>query len=355
MRGKGLVEARKLYRARKFPEVIRVLEPEVFRFRESAEYFLLLGLSCLRTQDSGGASSYLGRARQLSPKSTPAALGLAAIALKRAETEKALNLWLEVLEHEPSNSTARRGMNLIRKGITPEEIQTLSDSGKIERVFPPLQAKVTPAVVLIPILTALIAGGVIFLGSRIIQTRAPVRAGVSGIELPPSMLIDTGAAGSIVMTEREVSRAFDQAKNYLLSYRDNLAAVQLNRILLSNAAGPVKERARALKGVLSRPSFTTLKDGFSYTEVAKEPGLYDGASVRWSGLVANLVVTKESMKFELLVGYAEQKELQGIVPVTLTFAADIRNGMALDLLAQVVLDNGRLALSGISVHQLVSP
>jgi hypothetical protein len=259
-----------------------------------------------------------------------------------------------VLESEPSNPTAKRGMGLLKKGITPDEIQSLSDSGRMERFFPPMPSKLTAAPVIITVLAVLIAFGLAYLGYRIIGSRAPAREGISAIELPTSMLVDTNASGSsYILTERDVSRAFDRAKSYLLSYRDNLAAVQLNRILLSNATAPVKERARALKGFLIKPSFTTFRDGFSYADVAKEPGLYDGASVRWKGSVANLNIGKDKITFDFLVGYEQQKELQGVVPVTLSFAADVKDGMALDLLAQVTVQEGRIGLSGISIHQLI--
>ena len=101
MAARNLGDARRLFRARRFPEVIRLLEPEVFRFRESADYFLMLGTACLHTGDLGGAASYLGRARQIKPGSVTALLGMAAVHFKKAETEPALKLWLEALDATP--------------------------------------------------------------------------------------------------------------------------------------------------------------------------------------------------------------------------------------------------------------
>jgi hypothetical protein len=356
MQGKSLAEARRLFRARKFPDVIRFLEPEVFRFRESVDYFLLLGLSCLRTGDTGGAYSYLGRARQLEPKNIHATLGLAAINVKRAETDKALALWLEVLDTEPSNPTAKRGMSLLRKGPSADEIQSLIDTGRVERLFPPLPSRITAGPIVISILVVMIVACLAYLGYRIFQSNATVRQGVSDVDLPTDLprLIDAGGADSAgyTLSEREVARGFDQAKRYLLAYRDNLAAVQINRILLSNAALLVKERARVLKSFVTRPTFTTFRDGFAYLTVAKDPRLYDGASVRWKGMVANVSVGKDAIRFDFLVGYEQQKQLEGIVPVTLSFAAELDNGMALEILGQVTVTTGKMSLSGISLHRL---
>ncbi len=358
MQGKSLGEAKRLFRARKFPDVIRFLEPEVFRFRESIDYFLLLGLSCLRTGDLGGAFSYLGRARQLDGGNVKAALGLAAIHVRRAETEKALALWLEVLESEPSNAVARRGMEILRRGLAPDQLQELVDSSRINRLYPPLPPRITVVPFVVGILVALIAVGLGYIGYRVIPFPPPARRGIAEVEIPNNLprLIENGAADSsspYTLTERQVLRGFEQAKRDLLSSRDNLAAVEINRILLSNASLPVKERVRILKGFVEKPSFTTFRDGFSYRDVAKDPPLYDGASVLWKGLVANLSVGKDAIRFDFLVGYDQKKELEGIVPVSLSFAAELQNGMPLEVLARVSSEDGRLALDGISLHKLV--
>jgi hypothetical protein len=356
MRGKGLSEAWRLFRARKFPEVIRTLEPEVLRFRENFDYFLLLGLSCLRTGDLGGAMSYLGRARQLDREDARPALGQAAIHFKRAETQKALALWLEVLESEPSNKTARRGMNLLKKGLSSERIQEFVDSGKMARLYPALPARTLPAAFVISVLAALILAASLYIGYRVLMPLKPARPGVEDVEIPkdlPRVIESAPFASKYTLTERQVTRGFAQAKRQLLAYHDNLAAVEINRLLLSNATLPVKERARVLKAFLGRPDFSTFKDGYSYRDVAKEPDLYDGAYVEWKGKVANLILAKDSIRFDLLVGYEKETELEGIVPVTLFFAADLENGVPLELLGLVKASDGKLRLEGVSLHRLV--
>jgi hypothetical protein len=74
--------------------------------------------------------------------------------------------------------------------------------------------------------------------------------------------------------------------------------------------------------------------------------------VRWKGKVANLKAGKDAIAFDLLVGYDQEKELEGIVGVTLPFAAQLANGVALEVLGQVIVRNGTLNLLGISLHTL---
>lgn len=355
MAARNLADARRLFRARRFPEVIRLLEPEVFRFRESADYFLMLGTACLHTGDLGGAASYLGRARQLKPGSVTALLGLAAVHFKKAETEPALKLWLEALDEDPRNPVALRGMNLLRRGMSREEVQAFVDAGRLPQLYPrlPGRSRWLPLLA-IGLCAAVIVATVVFALPRVFPREA-ARPGVSGIYLPSggAMRVDTGATAVFTLTEREVEQTFDRAKDYLLAWRDNPACVQINRLLLSNASTAVKERALALKSFLRPPNFATFRDPYPYREVAAQPRLYDGCHVSWKGKVANLVLADSSASFDLLVGYQSERELEGTVPVVLEFAADLEDGIGLEVLGRVAEDGSGLRLVGVSLHRLV--
>ena len=63
----------------------------------------------------------------------------------------------------------------------------------------------------------------------------------------------------------------------------------------------------------------------------------------WRGKIANLKVGKDAIAFDLLVGYEQEKELEGIVPVTLPFAADLANGGGIEVLGQIAVRAGRSA------------
>jgi hypothetical protein len=362
MKGKGLEEARRLFRARKFPEVIRVLEPDVFRFRENPEYFQLLGFACLQAGDLGGAFSYVSRAQQLQDDDIDTLLGLAAIHFRRTENEAALKRWLEVLDAQPSNTIARRGLDLLRTAPTPDALQEMIENGKIRMIYPDLRGRAVArhgtggnaARLVIIGLVVLIIAGVGFLGWRMSRPHASPRPGVYAIDLPPDLpsFIETGTGFPFVLTEKEVRSTFKKARTELLAFHDNRAAVEINRILLSNAASPVRERARMLKGFITQATFDTLRDGFPYSMVVTQPALYDGCSVDWKGKVANLAIGADAITFDLLVGYDQEKELEGIVRVSLPFAAEMHDGDAMEVLGQVTVRNGVLGLLGISLHAL---
>ncbi len=351
---KSLPDARRLFRGRRYADVIRLLEPEVFRYRENHEYFSLLGYSCLQTGDLGGASSYITRAHQLKPGDTDALLGLAAIALRRADQEGALKRWLEVLDEDPGNPVARRGLAMLRKGLSRDELQALIDSGRIRALFPPRGGKGRAAwLIAVGAVAAavLVSGLVVVLATR---PRAPARPDVAGVDLPSDLprFTEDSTGARYTMSEKQVRQSFQKVKKEMLAFHDNLAVVEANRLLLSNASVQVKERARLLKSHAVRPSFTTVRDPFPYAQVVKEPDLYDGCAVVWRGKLANLAVRETSITFDLLVGYEGEKELEGIVPVSLDFAVLLENGIALEVLGTVAAEGGKLALRGISIHRL---
>ena len=344
-----------LYRRRKFSQLIRLLESQIFRFRENAEFFFLLGSACLYSGDYGGAESYLKRADQLKPQDVQTLLGLAAVHAKRAETDAALKVWLQVLELEPGNRQAHRGLETLRRADTGEALQAIRGSKKIEQLYPPIQAN--PRRILFPIITvaaiAVIAFGLFYLSSKL-SLKNKERTGISAVSLSsnqPSLITAEGSP-QFVYSEKEIQDSFERTKKYLLQYRDNLALREINRILLSNASSYVKEKARLLKSFVQTPDFSTITDTFSFAEVRQNPLLYSDCFVVWSGKVANVRLGAESITFELLVGYQDEKELEGVVPVTLGFAFDLENGVGVEVLGRVVFINNAPALQGKSIHRL---
>jgi hypothetical protein len=353
---KGVIErATQLYRKRRFPQVIRLLESQIFRFRENPSFYRLLGSACLYTGDFGGAESYLRRSEQLRPDDPAVLAGLAAVHLKRGETDKALALWLRVIDVDPRNRTANRGLNTLREASAEERHPDVSDPRLLRGLLPPLPPP--PGRIILPLVLVGVAV-LLVLGYVYLLPRLPVRKqgrpGVAEIllsESSPALSTQPGSP-AYVLTAEQVEGLFARAKEHLLDYRDNLAIREINRILLSNASAYVQEKARLLKTFVSPPDFTTVRDPFTFREVTAEPRLYQDTFVVWRGKAANVRVGEQTIAFDLLVGYEQEKELLGIVPVTLEFGADLADGYAVEVLGQVQVTDSRIALKGISLHRL---
>jgi tetratricopeptide (TPR) repeat protein len=343
-----LSKAQKLLRARRFRQVIRLLEPQVFRFRQSFPYFYTLGLASLYAGDFAGAASYLERARGLGDDERVLA-ALAAVQLARNQKEECLKTWLEVIDRWPRNRQARRGLLLLRRGGEPSE---LAGRRRLMRsLYPPLPRRVAP------VLFACVAAAAVAAGAyaAVRYMPPPGRSDLPDLSLPASPLISPSSKDTLyVLSEKDVRRTFDKAKSLLLSYRDNEACVELNRLLLSNAGPAVRDRAAMLKSYVRGPDFAHIGRTYSWQETSVEPRLYDGCFVVWRGRVANYHSDASGARFDFLVGYERGTELLGIVPATLSFAADIASGDNLEVIGKLLVGEGRsLRLQVTSLRQIV--
>ena len=345
-------QASRLLRKRKFAQVISLLEPKIFHYRNSFQYYFMLGLSCLANGDLSGATSYLNRAAQLNATDVDCRLALAALQFMKSNIDETLKTWLDIIETDRKNKTAHAGLALLRKGTQPADVY---EDPKKRVTLLPLPRKnlpILPAAVVLLVLGLAAAGAILL--PRVLKPSVQTRVEAQGLDV----IIDEGPLRSDVgesryqLSSKEIESALENAKKLFNRYRDNLALVEINRLLHSNASENVKNVARLLKDHVQTPDFGDFRDNFSLAEVQRDPVLFDGCTVWWKGKIANLRVTSEKMEFTFLVGYHDEEELEGTVPVTLGFAAKIGSGDNLDLLARIAPSSDGIALTGISVHKL---
>src|SRR5574344_912853 len=130
--------AHTLIKRRKFSSAITMLESSSESYINDFDYYLTLAISCLYVGDVGNAFSYFGKAREIKLTDTNLLLGQAAIFLRRGDTDRAVQYYLDVLNNEPANETALAAMEFIRRDGDYSTICKWVDSGKIERFYPPL-------------------------------------------------------------------------------------------------------------------------------------------------------------------------------------------------------------------------
>ncbi len=339
---RGLRKARRFFRTRKFTQVINYLEPQVFMFRESYEYYYVLGMSCLHTGDYAGSFSYLRRALDIDQR-TEAMLGLATVLLRRRQTDMAIRTYLDILDIDHRNRRAKRALQWLRSLEDPEDALDWFENRRFIRILPPLGWYVpTWTVVSAGIV---VAGAAIFFVYPIVLRYAETRfnpepregsqlLATDDVSLP---LVAADAPDEVrfVWSDREAERILEQIGDYFNDGRDNVVRRELNRVALSNAAPLIKDRAAALDAYLTVPDFTDFSDNFSHDEVISDPALYDGVFVRWRGRIANIAIGEEAILFDFLVGYETRQVLEGIVPAQLRFAVLLENDQPIELIGRV--------------------
>ncbi|MGP1593951.1 MAG: tetratricopeptide repeat protein [Treponema sp.] len=372
-----LEQAKTLFAKQRYQDVIRLLEPHVIQyaagtdsrdasynaaFNKSFPFYLYLGLSCLHAGDIGGAIDYLTCARRIKMTDPDLLCAQAALYLRRGDTARAVEYYLEAVEYSPNHKLARMGLEFIRINNTPEKIGDAIQSGAIKKYYPrpgageyyrkkTITAAITCSILLLAVLT-----GWLFI--RLPMHLRAQRADLSALQLlteEKNRPIDAGSAAYYTLSEKEVLKAYHNAQQYFQESRDNLAQIEVNRILSSNAAHSIKQKSRILMDYFSTPGFDTIKDIMPYSRVKADIPLYLDCWTVWSGIAANIQKDGERTGFDLMVGYDDRIQLEGIVPVFCNFSVEIDPERPIKVLGKIQQHGGNLFLKAGSIHQSKVP
>ncbi|MEL3903045.1 tetratricopeptide repeat protein [Treponema phagedenis] len=360
-----LERAKKKFVQKKYNEVISLLEPCVLDYHESFSFHLYLGLACLHEGVIAGALAYLDRAKQIKIAHPDPDLlcAQAAIALRRRDTNKAVECYLDALEVDPKHLLAKKGLDFIKNNNTPEAIGDFIQSGEIKKLYPQPgvrehHRKLIFSCVGTGILCALgISLGVVFFHSNSSGIRGQ-RADLSALALvadEESAPLSGEGDFLYTLTNKEVIASYKAAQKYFQSFKDNLAQVEVNRILYSNASPAIKRKAKTLTEYFTVPGFDTIKDSFPYSEVNTNKELYLDCWVVWKGMATNIKQSEQTLSFNLLVGYDTRTELEGVVPIVCNFSLPVDADKPIQVLGKVQLRNGILYLRGKSIFQSQQP
>lgn len=355
-----LQKARRAFIRRRYNDVITLLESEVIQYRDSFTFYYILGLACLHTGDIGGASSYFQRARQIKMRDPDLLAAQAALFLRKGDLHQAVDYYLEILEYAPEHRLAKAALRFIRTKGNEDNLAMLCETGRIKRFYPTLRA---PSTIIKPLVILGIASLVLFVALNFKNLFAnpfagETRADLSSLDLnadDTSSMTDTGGSYRYILTDSEILSAYSKARTYFQSWKDNAAQVEVNRLLFSNASIPIKQKARMLMSYFGKPGFDSITDSYPYAQIAQDPYLYLDCWISWKGMATNLVETDQTVEFDLLVGYDSRSKLEGIVPVRYESYFPIDTEHPLEVLAQITLVNGKIALKGEGVYQTAIP
>ncbi len=346
---------------RRFALAIRILEGRSEIYEENFEYYLMLGTACLYAGDIGNATMYYQKARKIKLTDTRLLLGQAAIFLRRGETDRALQYYLEARENNPSDKICRNAISFIKSYGDYETICRWVDSGRITQFYPPLGANPDKIIAF-----SSVAAGILVLvfAVSLFLKKADVyngpRLDLSELELSSDEKINSqekdlsSGTYNYILSDKDITRSYENALNYFQLHRDNKAQVEINRILNSNASVQIKQKANVLMGYLVEPTFDSLTDNPSYTEFYNEKPLYLDCWVAWGGRVSD-AVESESGKFtcRLLVGYEKMRNVEGIIDVVFDVNPEFAPDQPVKILGKISNDGGHYYLKGKAVFQSV--
>jgi tetratricopeptide (TPR) repeat protein len=368
-----LSKASRLIRSGKYETALRTLEPEVNRYHGSFRYYYLLGNTCLRAGDYGGALTYFRLAHEANSRDPLAVLGLAALYLRRSETSRALDYYLEALELKPNNRIAKKALKMIRRNAGTDRFTAWLEAGKLTSVFPPvafpgLTVKEKFCLFAVILALAVSAFGVMVHLKYLPNPFNPrgERQGITGGSLTYEERLEpvqTGGSYRYEFTRVQAVETYEKALSLFAAYHDEPARVNLNRILESNAAESLKNKARIVIDFMKPPyrdppTFDTFKrgDNISFQDAEKDPVLYRDVHVIWQGRAANISVTDNETTFDLLIDYDPSNKttiMRGTAFVAFNHAIPLNPGRQLEVLGRIMPSgiDGRINLEGIAIHQ----
>ncbi|MDR1219945.1 MAG: tetratricopeptide repeat protein [Treponema sp.] len=372
MRADLLTKSSRFLRQKKYADAMRLLEPNVLLYRDSFKYHYILAMACLYSGDFGGAFTYFKRAREIKPRDPSVLLGFAALYMRRRETDRALNMYLEALDLHPNSKTAKKALKIIRKYSGTDYLSDWIDAGKFSSLYPPLpKVRVKPARVIVSLVCAAVAciavyGALIGLKVTPLPENAPFqrafkatsgRNGWMATSLDQEERerpVETGGSYRYILTRSQVLSMYEDARKLFTTYNDEKAKIFLNRIIASNASETIRTKAGLLISYMDVPGFDTLKDRISYREVMEDPFLYRDCYVIWRGMATNLAVEQNSTSFDFLVGYDTRTRLEGLVPTAFNFSVGVNPERPLEILGKITpsQDGGAILLEGTAIHQL---
>lgn len=356
--------AKHLIKRRKFDLAINILESYEDIYEGDFEYYLALGIAYLYADVPGKASQNFRSAREIKIKNTQLLLGQAVIFLRHGETDRALEYYLEVLDIDPRNSVARSAMEFIRLYGDYTTICKWVDSGDIKKFYPPIG--INPDIVRNCVLAGILAGAVCSMlvvykpwqNLKKVSTEFDSKFSLSMDEIKNPLQINVPEKDfSVKLEKNQVASVFDSAKKCFGEGRDNAAQVELNRILNSNAVPSIKQKAVEMASLLKEPSFSSLKDNYSYLEVKENPLIYQNCYVIWDGTAVNEYrKSAGSWGCMLLVNYIPSEEKRssiGTVKVVFEKAPQPPVDMEkpVRFLAKIKIENGELYLLGCGIYQ----
>ena len=345
--------AEKKFKQGKYSDVIRFLEPEVFKYRENEKFYYYLGMSCLYLGDFSGANSYLRRALQIKPDSSQM-LGLAVIHIRHNNPSEAIRIWLDILDKEPANKYAKKSLDVLKKSDALEKIPEDFLAENLHNFLPHInEVKFYNFIryARIVMLIIIVLAALFFASKHMITNMQYSKNRFPELTISRNLSdITTTGEFTVELEPREIVTLFEQAKIHFIEHRDNDARININKILNSNASEAVKDRARLLDTYLKPPDFRHFRGTITFRMVADEPHLYHNCYIRWSGRMANIRVFEEGFTADFLVGYHTGRVVEGIVNVTIDFPVVPDEDFSYEIIGKLKTDSDHLTVEVLSLR-----
>ncbi|UPA18310.1 tetratricopeptide repeat protein [Borrelia puertoricensis] len=361
------------YNSHKYSDVVKLLEKEIFIYKNYYFYHYILGMSYLRMGNLGTAQTYLKKAYTLNPTEPDVKQSIAILLAAQGKEDKAIQIWLKMIEENQEIQRSEFSLETIRKN--PIQGALFLNKNKIyTKLFPEIKvatgqnlSKLTRTLLTIASLAFLLTAifllihskGTIKLtlnNSKVKEKKAinNIAAYIDDIKINDKEKIENHEGQFVfILTETEIRNSFQKIKTHLKQGKDNFARIEINKILNSNASESIKLKAKNLASFISRPNFITFDDYLVLKEIKKNPLIYSNVYVKWEGIANNIEKKDNITYFDFYVGY-NKNALEGIITTKTTFDIDINFKDYVEILGQIDYDYNTniLTLNAITIRKI---
>lgn len=282
---------------------------------------------------------------------------LAYLYARHNEKDKAISTWCNALEKNKNNKLATKALSYVReKG---SDISLIDDEF-FDSVVPSEPFVIPIKKIILSIIIILFAIP-IFWGIKFIvnfTTKELIKIQINknelnNINLPdfnPNLLSkEKDVTAKYSYSENEIKNKFDRIKKYIITDKANQAQLEINQIKLSNASINVKLKMDMLINFINEPDYANFINEIKYEDVLKEPILYQNIYILWTGKVVNLIINKESIKFDFIMGDDKNGIITGIIPVYFKKAIIVKNNEIIKVFGKINIDDKKIFLNGLYI------
>ena len=140
--------------------------------------------------------------------------------------------------------------------------------------------------------------------------------------------------------EKEIKDLFEKIKDDILDNKPVDAQININKLKLSNASISVKSKMDILQSFIDKPDYARFKNKISLDDVKKEISLFDNIYILWTGTVKNHKLSKEEIRFDLVVGNEEKGIIEGVIPVILKKEKILKNNEIVAVFGKIKIKDG---------------
>lgn len=148
--------------------------------------------------------------------------------------------------------------------------------------------------------------------------------------------------------ESEVKSIFSQIKTHIIAGEYNSAQILINKLNISNASQDVKIKVEILQSFIDedKVDYFYFKNNINYSEVIKEPALYNKIYVKWQGKAVNKSASKSGLFCNLVLGDEETGVITGVVPVEFIKPSIFYNNDEVMIFGRLSAVNGKIMIKG---------